>query len=102
MDQIYSRIRLLVVYGLVLLPFIIWGAINALESTNSSPLTGSTRLSSSDRNTTTSLPCSVPEMPSSRVGPNATGQTNDSTRWFASFENHPCSVLRMEVLTSIR
>ncbi len=38
MDQIYSRIRLLVVYGLVLLPFIIWGAINALESTNSSPI----------------------------------------------------------------
>lgn len=38
MDQIYSRIRLLVVYGLVLLPIIIWGAIHALESTNSSPI----------------------------------------------------------------
>ncbi|MFN9719130.1 MAG: efflux RND transporter permease subunit [Planctomycetota bacterium] len=38
MDPIYSRIRLLVVYGLVLLPLIIWGAIQALESTNNSPI----------------------------------------------------------------
>lgn len=38
MHQVNSRIRLLAVYGLILLPWIVWGAVNALKSSNNSPI----------------------------------------------------------------